>query len=60
LRQSKTKTRHKPSFNLKGKSMKTTFKTALISAAVSASLSYAAVAGAQEITGAGATFQAPV
>jgi phosphate transport system substrate-binding protein len=40
--------------------MKTTFKTALISAAVSASLSYAAVAGAQEITGAGATFPAPV
>jgi phosphate transport system substrate-binding protein len=32
----------------------------MISAAVTASMSYAAVAGAQEITGAGATFPAPV
>jgi phosphate transport system substrate-binding protein len=40
--------------------MNITFKTAMISAAVTASMSYAAVAGAQEITGAGATFPAPV
>jgi len=40
--------------------MKTTLKTALIGTAVGACMSYAAVAGAQEITGAGATFPAPI
>ena len=40
--------------------MKITFKTALISVAVAASLSYASLSGAQDITGAGATFPAPV
>ena len=40
--------------------MKITFKIALVSAAVTASMSFATVAGAQEITGAGATFPAPI
>ena len=40
--------------------MKITFKMALVSAAVTATVSYATVAGAQEITGAGATFPAPI
>ena len=40
--------------------MKINFKMALVSAAVTATMSYAAVAGAQEITGAGATFPAPI
>ena len=40
--------------------MKITFRTALIVAAVAASLSYASLSGAQDITGAGATFPAPV
>ena len=40
--------------------MKTTFKTSLVFAAVTASLSYMSLAGAQEITGAGASFPAPV
>ncbi|MEY4882962.1 MAG: hypothetical protein RIS34_816 [Pseudomonadota bacterium] len=40
--------------------MKTSFKIALINAAAVASLSYASLVGAQEITGAGATFPAPV
>ena len=40
--------------------MKITFKAALISAAGIASLSYASLSGAQEITGAGGSFPAPV
>ena len=40
--------------------MKTSFKIALLGVASLASLSYATVAGAQEITGAGATFPAPL
>ena len=40
--------------------MKISFKVALISMAGVASLSYANLAGAQEITGAGATFPAPL
>ena len=40
--------------------MKTSFKIALLSVASLASLSYATVAGAQEITGAGASFPAPL
>lgn len=40
--------------------MKTSFKVALISVAGIASMSYVSLAGAQEITGAGATFPAPL
>ena len=40
--------------------MKITFRTALISVAVTAALSCASWSGAQDITGAGATFPAPV
>ena len=40
--------------------MKTSFKIALLSAAGIASISLATLAGAQEITGAGATFPAPL
>ena len=40
--------------------MKVTYKIALASLAAIASLSYAPLSGAQEITGAGATFPAPV
>jgi len=40
--------------------MKISFKMALVSAASLASLGFAALAGAQEITGAGASFPAPV
>jgi phosphate transport system substrate-binding protein len=40
--------------------MKTSFKIALLGVASLASLSYATVAGAQEITGAGASFPAPL
>jgi phosphate transport system substrate-binding protein len=40
--------------------MKTSFKIALFSVAGAASLSFASFAGAQEITGAGATFPAPL
>jgi len=40
--------------------MKINFKMALVSAAVTAAMSYATVVGAQEITGAGATFPAPI
>ncbi len=40
--------------------MKISFKMALISAASIASVGYASLSGAQEITGAGATFPAPV
>jgi phosphate transport system substrate-binding protein len=40
--------------------MKTSFKIALISMAGAASMSYVNLAGAQEITGAGATFPAPL
>ena len=40
--------------------MKITFKTALISVAVTAALSCASWSRAQDITGAGATFPAPV
>ena len=40
--------------------MKTSFKIALVSVASLASLSYATLVGAQEITGAGASFPAPV
>jgi len=48
------------SLNIKGIPMKTSFKIALLSVASLASLSYATVAGAQEITGAGASFPAPL
>lgn len=40
--------------------MKTSFKIALISMAGAASMSYVGLVGAQEITGAGATFPAPL
>ena len=40
--------------------MKTSFKIALLSVAGAASLAYVTLAGAQEITGAGATFPAPL
>src|SRR5450759_5974121 len=40
--------------------MKTSFKIALVSVASLASLSYVTVASAQEITGAGASFPAPL
>ena len=40
--------------------MKSVLKTTLLSASVATSLAFASVAGAQEITGAGATFPAPV
>lgn len=48
------------SFNPKGIPMKTSFKVALISMAGIATMSYVNLAGAQEITGAGATFPAPL
>jgi phosphate transport system substrate-binding protein len=46
--------------NPKGNQMKTSFKVALISVAGFATMSYVSLAGAQQITGAGATFPAPL
>src|SRR5665811_2014591 len=48
------------SLHLKGISMKTSFKTVLLSVAGIASMTYVSLAVAQEITGAGASFPAPL